>query len=65
MGAAPCKESGYATKKIMQAVEFCLGRSRYETRLAPVKMDPLYEKALYSQEEGWTCEYALNTTAWD
>ena len=52
-------------EKTIQTVEFCLGRSRYETRLAPVKMDPLYEKALYSQEEGWTCEYALNTTAWD
>ena len=25
----------------------------------------LYEKAFYSQGEDWTCEYTLNTTAWD
>ena len=36
---------------ILQTVEFCLGRSRHEMQLAPVKMDPLYEKAFYSQEE--------------
>ena len=52
-------------KKKIQTVEFCLGRSRHEIQLTPVKMDPLYEKAFYSQEEDWTCEYALNTTAWD
>ena len=51
--------------KIMQTVEFCLGRSRHEMQLSPVKLDPLYEKAFYSHEEDWTCEYALNTTAWD
>ena len=50
---------------ILQTVEFCLGRSRHEMQLAPVEMDPLYEKAFYSQEEDWTWEYALNTTAWD
>ena len=50
---------------ILQTVEFCLGRSRHEMQLAPVKMDPLYEKAFYSQGEDRTCEYALNTTAWD
>jgi len=50
---------------ILQTVEFCLGRSRHEMQLAPVEMDPLYEKAFYSQGEDWTCEYTLNTTAWD
>lgn len=52
-------------EKTMQAGEFCLGSSRHEMQLAPVKMDPLYEQAFYSREEDWTCEYALNTTAWD
>ena len=52
-------------EKIMQTVQFCLGRSRHEMQFAPVKMDPLYEKAFYSQGEDWTCEYALNTTTWD
>ena len=50
---------------ILQAVEFCLGRSRHEMQLAPVEMDPLYEKAFYSREEDRSCEYILNTTAWD
>ena len=50
---------------ILQTVEFCLGSSRYEMQLTPVKKNPLYEKAIYSREEDWTCEYALNTTAWD
>ena len=48
-----------------QTEEFCMGRSCYEMQLAPIKVDPLYEKAFYSHEEDWTCEYALNTTAWD
>ena len=52
-------------EKTTQAVEFFLERSRHEIQLAPVKMDPLYEKAFYSHEENWTCEHALNTTAWD
>lgn len=52
-------------EKIMQTVEFYLGSSRHEMQLAPVEMDPLYEKAFYSQGEDWTCEYALNKTAWD
>ena len=52
-------------EKIMQTVEFCLGRSRHEMQLAPVEMDPLYEKAFYSREEDWSCEFILNTTAWD
>ena len=52
-------------EKTTKEVESCLERSRHETQLTPVKMDPLYEKAFYSQEEDWTCEYALNTTAWD
>ena len=52
-------------QRSMQPEEFILGSSRHEMQLAPVKMDPLYEKAFYSQEEDWTCEYALNTTAWD
>lgn len=52
-------------EKITQTEGFCLGSSRHEIQLEPVKMDPLYEKAFYSQEEDWTCEYALNTTAWD
>lgn len=43
----------------------CTGKIRHEMQLAPVKMDPLYEKAFYSQEKDWTCEYTLNTTAWD
>ena len=50
---------------ILQTVGFCLGRSRHEMQLAPVEMDPLYEKAFYSHEEDWTCELALNTAAWD
>lgn len=49
----------------MQTEEVCLGSSRHEMQLEPVKMDPLYEKAFYSREEDWTCVYALNTTAWD
>ena len=52
-------------KKIMQTVEFCLGRSRHEMQLAPVKIDPPYEKAFYSREEDRSCEFILNTTAWD
>ena len=52
-------------QRSMQPEEFILGRSRHEIQLTPEKMDPLYEKAFYSQEEDWTCEYALNTTAWD
>ena len=52
-------------EKVMQTDEFFLGRSRHEMQLTPVKMDPLYEKTCYSQEEDWTCEYALNTTTWD
>ena len=52
-------------EKSTQAVEFFLERSRHEIQLAPVEMDPLYEKAFYSHEEDWTCEHALNTTAWD
>ena len=52
-------------EKIIHTVEFCLGRSQHEMKLAPVEMDPLYKKAFYSQGEDWICEYALNTTAWD
>ena len=52
-------------QRSMQPEEFILGSSRHEMQLSPVKLDPLYEKAFYSQEEDWTCEYALNTTAWD
>ena len=52
-------------QRSMQPEEFILGSSRHEMQLAPVKMDPLYEKAFYFQGEDWTCEYALNTTAWD
>ena len=52
-------------QRSMQPEEFILGSSRHEMQLAPVKRDPLYEKAFYSQGEDWTCEYALNTTAWD
>lgn len=52
-------------RKMVQTEEFCLRRSYQEKQLAPVKMDPLYEKAFYSQEEDRTCEYAINTTAWD
>lgn len=52
-------------KKIMQTVEFCLGRSRHEMQLAPVKIDPPYEKAFYSRVEDRSCEFILNTTAWD
>ena len=52
-------------EKTTKEVEFCLERSRHEMQFAPVKMGPLYEKAFYSHEEDWTCEYALNTTAWD
>ena len=52
-------------EKTIQTVEFCLGRSRHEMQLAPVTMGLLYEKAFYSQGEDRTCEYALNTTAWD
>ena len=50
-------------EKTTKEAEFCLGRSRHEMQLAPVEMDPLYEKAFYSQGEDWTCEYTLNTTA--
>ena len=52
-------------EKTTKEVEFCPERSRHEMQLAPVEMDPLYEKAFYSQGEDWTCEYTLNTTAWD
>ena len=52
-------------EKTTKEVEFCLERSRHEMQLTPVEMDPLYEKAFYSHEEDWTCEHALNTTAWD
>ena len=52
-------------EKTTKEVEFCLERSRHEMQLAPVKLDPLYEKAFYSHEEDWTCEYTLNTTARD
>ena len=52
-------------EKTTKEVEFSLGISRHEMQLAPVEMDPLYEKAFYSHEEDWTCEHALNTTAWD
>ena len=52
-------------EKTTKEVEFCLERSRREMQLTPEKMDPLYEKAFYSHEEDWTCEHALNTTAWD
>ena len=52
-------------EKTTKEVEVCLERSRHEMQLTPVEMDPLYEKAFYSQGEDWTCEYALNTTAWD
>ena len=52
-------------QRTMQTDEVCLGNSRHEMQLAPVEMDPLYEKAFYSHEEDWTCEHALNTTAWD
>ena len=52
-------------EKTTKEAEFCLERSRHEMQLSPVKLDPLYEKAFYSQEEDWTCEYTLNTTAWD
>ena len=38
-------------EKIMQTVEFCLGRSRHEMQLAPVKIDPPYEKAFYSERK--------------
>ena len=52
-------------QRTMQTEEVCLGNSRHEMQLAPVEMDPLYEKAFYSREEDWTCEYALNTTTCD
>ena len=52
-------------EKATKEVECCLERSRHEIQLTPEKMDPLYEKAFYSHEEDWTCEHALNTTAWD
>ena len=52
-------------EKTTKEVEFCLERSRHEMQLAPVEMDPPYEKAFYSQGEDWTCGHALNTTAWD
>ena len=43
----------------------CMGKIRHEMQLDPVTMDPLYEKAFYSREEDWSCEFILNTTAWD
>ena len=52
-------------EKTTKEVEFCLERSRHEMQLAPVDMDPLCEKAFYSREEDWSCEFILNTTAWD
>ena len=52
-------------QRTMQTEEVCLGNSRHEMQLAPVEMDPLYEKAFYSREEQWSCEFILNTTAWD
>ena len=52
-------------QRTMLTEEGCLGNRRHEMQLSPVKRDPLYEKAFYSQEEDWTCEYALNTTAWE
>lgn len=42
-----------------------LGRCRQEIQIAPVSLDPLYEKAFYSRGEDTISEYALNTTAWD
>ena len=52
-------------QRTMQTEEVCLGNSRHEMQLAPVEMDPLYEKAFYSREEDRSCEFILNTTAWD
>ena len=58
------KQDSTQKQEIIQ-IPPCMGKIRREIQLAPVKVDPLYEKAFYSQEEDWTCEYALNTTAWD
>ena len=52
-------------EKTTKEVEFCLERSRHEMQLAPVEMDPLYEKAFLSRDDKNTSEYALNTTTWD
>ena len=52
-------------QRSMQPEEFILGRSRHEMQLAPVKIDPPYEKAFYSRVEDRSCEFILNTTAWD
>ena len=58
------KQDSTQKQEIIQ-IPPCMGKIRHETQLAPVEMDPLYEKAFYSQGEDWTREYALNTTAWD
>ena len=58
------KQDSTQKQEIIQ-IPPCMGKIRHETQLAPVEMDPLYEKAFYSQGEDRTCEYALNTTAWD
>ena len=52
-------------EKTTKEVEFSLERSRHEMQLAPVKIDPPYEKAFYSRVEDRSCEFILNTTAWD
>ena len=53
------------SKRTVQRETVCLGSSRHEIQLAPVKTDPLYEEAFYSYEEDTVSEYALNTTTWD
>ena len=58
------KQDSTQKQEIIQ-IPPCMGKIRHKPQLAPVKVDPLYEKAFYSHEEDWTCEYALNTTAWD
>ena len=58
------KQDSTQKQEIIQ-IPPCMGKICHEIQLAPVKVDPLYEKAFYSPEEDWTCEYALNTTAWD
>ena len=58
------KQDSTQKQKIIQ-IPPCMGKIRHEIQLAPVKVDPLYEKAFYSQGEDWTCGHALNTTAWD
>ena len=58
------KQDSTQKQEIIQIPPY-MGKIRHETQLAPVEMDPLYEKAFYSREEDWSCEFILNTTAWD